>query len=100
MEVKARREKEQKELDGFEPENMFAPENLYSPKKRTLKDLPEIPGGTNSPVSVSETSWRTGSRTAKDVEAEMVTKVTVKKGKGHKVGGTSSQNQARVATTK
>lgn len=99
-EVKAGREKEQKELDDLEPENMFAPENLYSPEKRTWKDLSELLRGTDSPVPVSETSRRTRSRTAKEVDAEMVTKVTPKKGKGHKVGGTSSQKQARVATTK
>ena len=99
-EVKARREMEQKELPDLEPENTVAPENLYSPEKRTLKDLSELPGSTDSPVPVSETSRKTRSQKLKEAEAEMVTKVTVKKGKGHKVGGTSSQKQARAATTK
>ena len=70
-------------------ENEPAPENLYSAEKRTLKDLLELPGVTDSPDLVSETSRRTRSRAAKELDAEMVTKVIVKKGKGHKVGGTS-----------
>lgn len=79
---------------------MVALENLYSPEKRTLKDLSELPGSTDSPGPVSDTSRKTRSRTAKEGEAEVVTKVTVKKRKGQKVGGTSSQKQARAATTK
>ena len=65
-----------------------------------MKDLSELPGVTDSPHPVLETSRRTRSRVAKELDAEMVTKVTVKKGKGHKVGGTSSQKRARVATSK
>ena len=79
---------------------MPAPENLYSVEKRTLRDLSELPGITDSPHPVSETSRRTRSRAAKELDAEMLTKVTVKKEKGHKVGGTSSQKRARVATSK
>ena len=79
---------------------MPAPENLYSAEKRTLKDLFEHLGVTNSPHPISETSRRTRSHAAKELDAETVTKVTVKKGKGHKVDGTSSQKRVRVATSK
>lgn len=97
---KARREKDQTESDDLELETVSAPENLYSAEKRTLKDLSELPGVTDSPVPVSESTRRTRSRAAKELEAEVVTKVTVKKGKGPKVGGTSSQKRAKVATPK
>ena len=98
--VQTRRGNDQAESNDLDLENVPAPENLYSAEKRTLKDLSEHPGIIDSPHPVSETSWRTRSRAAKELDAETVTKVTVKKGKGHKVGGTSSQKRAKVATSK
>ena len=98
--VQARRGKDQAESNDLDPENVPALENLYSAEKRTLKDLSELPRVTDSPDPVSETGRRTRSRAAKELNAELITKVTVKKGKGHKVGGTSSQKRARVATSK
>ena len=98
--VQTRRGNDQAESDDLDTENVPAPENLYSAEKRTLKDLSEHPGVTDSPHPVLETSRRTRLRAAKELDVEMVTKVTVKKGKGHKVGGTSSQKRARVATSK
>ena len=98
--VQTRRGNDQTESDDLDPENVPTPENLYSAEKRTLKDLSEHPRVTDSPHPVSETSRRTRSCAAKELDAEMVTKVTVKMEKGHKVGGTSSQKRARVATSK
>ena len=98
--VQTGRGNDQAESNDLDPEIVPAPENLYSAEKRTLKDLSEHPGVTDSPHPISETSWRTRSRAAKELDAETVTKVTMKKGKGHKVGGTSSQKWARVATSK
>ena len=98
--VQTKRGNNQAESDDLGPENVPAPENLYSAEKRTLKDLSELPRVTDSPHPISVTSRRTRSRAAKELDAEMVTKVTLKKGKGHKVGGTSSQKRARVATSK
>ena len=88
--VQARRRKDQTTSNDLEPKNVSAPENLYSAERRTFKDLSELPGVTDSPDLVSETSRRTRSRAAKELDAKMVTKVIVKKEKGHKVGGTSS----------
>ena len=98
--VQTGRGNDQEESDELDPENVPAPENLYSAEKRTLKDLSEHHGVTDSPHPVSETNWRTRSRAAKELDVETVMKVTVKKGKGHKVGGTSSWKRTRVATSK